>query len=285
MRDDPEVQEVVRRYQLGRPRLLTSGSGGDLLGRATGNSLEFHEYREYQLGDDLRHLDWAAFGRTDELLVRLFRDEVSPACEIVLDLSRSMTSGNGTKAQLARRLAASLSLISARSGSRPRIYPVGDQRPVREFGVDQLLELATLSFDGLGNLADSDCLSGFSGRPRSVRILISDFLFPLDPESLVKQFARGVSNLWVIQLLTEWESTPTPVGGCHLVDIETADEWDLVIDGSAVERYQRRLAMLQESMRRACQKVRGEFISCISDPGLEQVCCRDLVPAGLLRTT
>lgn len=57
MRFDPEVQQAAARYQLGLPRMPVSGRSGELLGRGTGSSLEFQEYREYQIGDDIRHLD------------------------------------------------------------------------------------------------------------------------------------------------------------------------------------------------------------------------------------
>ena len=96
MRFNPEVQQAAARYQLGLPRMPVSGRSGELLGRGTGSSLEFQEYREYQFGDDIRHLDWAAYARSDALMVRLYREEISPRMEILLDASRSMTSVDPT---------------------------------------------------------------------------------------------------------------------------------------------------------------------------------------------
>jgi uncharacterized protein (DUF58 family) len=62
---DPEVQQAVENYQLGSLRLPSLGRSGELLGRGAGSSLEFQEYRQYVPGDDIRHLDWAAYARTD----------------------------------------------------------------------------------------------------------------------------------------------------------------------------------------------------------------------------
>ena len=67
-----------------------AGRTGELLGRGTGSSLEFQEYREYVPGDDIRHVDWAAFARSDALMVRLYREEISPRTEILFDASTSM---------------------------------------------------------------------------------------------------------------------------------------------------------------------------------------------------
>ncbi|MHC4880644.1 MAG: DUF58 domain-containing protein, partial [Planctomycetota bacterium] len=61
MRDDPEIQRILAEYTLGVPRQTAAGRSGELLGRGTGTSLEFQEYREYLPGDDIRHLDWAAY--------------------------------------------------------------------------------------------------------------------------------------------------------------------------------------------------------------------------------
>ncbi|MEE3284389.1 MAG: DUF58 domain-containing protein, partial [Planctomycetota bacterium] len=90
MRSDAVVRRAADTYQLGLIRAPASGRAGELLGRGTGSSLEFQEYREYTPGDDIRHLDWAAYGRSDTLMVRLFREEISPRTEILVDASASM---------------------------------------------------------------------------------------------------------------------------------------------------------------------------------------------------
>src|SRR5690606_2257643 len=121
---------AVNTYQLGLPRTPVAGRSGELLGRGTGSSLEFQEYREYLPGDDIRHLDWAAYGRSDVLMVRLFREEISPRTEILLDASRSMTSGGPVKPTVACQLAAAFALLSGQLGGRPRIVVLGDERPL-----------------------------------------------------------------------------------------------------------------------------------------------------------
>ncbi|MEO1999754.1 MAG: DUF58 domain-containing protein, partial [Planctomycetaceae bacterium] len=83
MRADPAVRRAADRYQLGLPSTPIRGIAGELLGRGTGSSLEFQEYREYLPGDDVRHLDWAAYARSDSLMVRLYREEVSPITEVL----------------------------------------------------------------------------------------------------------------------------------------------------------------------------------------------------------
>src|SRR5207302_10983766 len=85
MLNDLEVQRAADTYMLGLPRTPAAGRSGELLGRGTGSPLEFQEYREYVPGDDIRHLDWGAYARSDRLMVRPFRAGVRPKTEIPPD--------------------------------------------------------------------------------------------------------------------------------------------------------------------------------------------------------
>ncbi len=78
------------RFRLAMPRTPIGGRVGERLGAGTGSSLEFQDYRPYAPGDDLRHVDWAAYARSEVLAVRLYREEVAPRIDLVLDVSRSM---------------------------------------------------------------------------------------------------------------------------------------------------------------------------------------------------
>src|SRR5579859_2589110 len=153
MFSDPEVQRAVDTYQLGLPRTPAAGRSGELLGRGTGSSLEFQEYREYIPGDDIRHLDWGAYARSDTLMVRLFREEISPRTEILMDATRSMTTGEPMKSRLTRQLAAVFALLSGRLGGRPAIVPLEDGPPV-PLGLDALDRLGTLPFAGRTTMSE-----------------------------------------------------------------------------------------------------------------------------------
>ena len=58
--------------------------------RAPDPRWEFQEFRDYQAGDDLRHVDWRAYARTETLTTRLYREEVAATVELIIDGSRSM---------------------------------------------------------------------------------------------------------------------------------------------------------------------------------------------------
>ncbi|MDR1973863.1 MAG: DUF58 domain-containing protein [Bacteroidales bacterium] len=55
-----------------------------------GFSVEFAEHRQYNTGEDTRHIDWKLYGRTDKLFVKRFEEETNLRCNILLDVSSSM---------------------------------------------------------------------------------------------------------------------------------------------------------------------------------------------------
>jgi len=78
-----------------------------------GFSVEFAEHRAYGAGDEIRHIDWKLFGKTDRLYVKRYEEETNLRAHIVLDTSRSMlyNSGKVSKLVYANSLAASLSYL------------------------------------------------------------------------------------------------------------------------------------------------------------------------------
>lgn len=292
MRFDPEVQQAVARYQLGLPRMPVSGRSGELLGRGTGSSLEFQEYRQYHPGDDIRHLDWAAYARSDALMVRLYREEISPRMEILLDASQSMTSSDPTreisgaapiKATVARQLACTLTLLGGNLGGRPSLIPITDNTPLEPLPLESLDRLDTLPFVGRRTLREALDARAVPLKRQTVRVVISDFLFPHDPDALLRHLAGDASVLWVLQVLNAWEARPTVIGGRKLLDLETQEEANLQVVEKTIAEYSARLLALQQELARACRRVHATFAILIAERGLSDLCANELCSAEILR--
>jgi uncharacterized protein (DUF58 family) len=283
VRHDPEVQRVVGTYQLGLPRMPVAGRSGELLGRGTGSSVEFQEYREYLPGDDIRHLDWAAYARSDALMVRLYREEISPRTEILLDASKSMTTGDGVKERVAKQLATVFAQLCGYLGGRPTLIPANNERPLRPMGLESLDGLAAFPCDGVATLTELLAESAIPLKPQAVRIVISDFLFPHDPDPLLRRLAAGASALWIVQLITAWEADPSELGGRRVIDIEGGGQTDMLVNRKAIAAYKERLLRLQEGLSRACRRVHARYVLLIADRGLEALCREELCAAEMLR--
>ena len=97
---DPRVLAGLDNLEL-RARVVVEGFLSGLhKSPRRGFSVEFNDYRHYQRGDDLRHVDWKLYGRTDKLFIKQYEDETNVRATIVLDTSASMAFGSGSGSKL-----------------------------------------------------------------------------------------------------------------------------------------------------------------------------------------
>ncbi len=112
---DPRTLAKLQGLQLRARRIVEGFVAGLHRSPYRGFSVEFAEHREYVPGDDIRHLDWKVFGRTDKYYLKQYEDETNLICYLVLDVSESMTyRGPGTalsKLEYAQCVAASLAWL------------------------------------------------------------------------------------------------------------------------------------------------------------------------------
>jgi uncharacterized protein (DUF58 family) len=251
-----QAAAAAARYRLVLPSGALSGGAGEHPGLGTGASLELLDLRDYVPGDDLRHLDWRAFARTDRLQTRLYRAEVTPWVDIVLDLSASMAV-TAEKARAFRVLAEALVGWSERAGGRPRLLAAGGGR----LGGDAVPEPRT---DDAPSLMPVVPL-----RPRGVRVLVSDLLRQGDPSPDLARLAAGAARLVILQLLDPWEANPTADGPVELIDCETGHRLELVLAGAAIDRYRSRLRRLAAAAERATRAAGGIFCEVLAAPAAD----------------
>lgn len=241
------AESAAAAYALRPPAALTRGPAGVYLGSGSGTSIDFHDFRQYQPGDDLRRVDWGAYARNDALVIRLFREEISPVVEVVLDTSASMAVCEGKLAATVF-LAAFLAGVTRKSEGRPILVTPEGRFPGGLFESG----LRATRFTGSGNLGDRPPSPSRGGNP--VRFLLSDFLYPADMHAFLGRCARGAAAVVPLQLLARQELHPEARGGVRFVNIEREDERrDLRVDGGMIARYRRRLeahlAALDEAAR------------------------------------
>ena len=112
---DPRTLAKLRGLTLRARHIVEGYVAGFHRSPMRGFSIEFAEHREYAPGDDLRHVDWKVFGRTDKFYVKQYEDETNLLCYLVVDVSESMTYRSDpellTKLEYAQTLAASLAWL------------------------------------------------------------------------------------------------------------------------------------------------------------------------------
>src|ERR1700720_3088650 len=108
---DPEFLARLEQLELVSRKIFLGRLKGERRSKRKGQSVEFADYRNYVVGDDLRFLDWNLFARLDKLFIRLFMEEEDLHFYVLLDNSLSMDFGNPTKLLYAKQLAAALAFI------------------------------------------------------------------------------------------------------------------------------------------------------------------------------
>lgn len=207
-----------------------------------GFSQEFAEYRAYVPGDDLRHVDWSLYGRTDRTYIKRYRGETNSQLTVLLDASNSMeyASGNAPKKMdYARFIAASLFYLAIKNQRDAAGLIVFDDE-VREYIRPSVRQgqLARL-MGGLQN-AEPRAHTDF-GKPlhhfrqllhrRGIAVVISDFYE--DPEKIVHTIEplRFHGNEVVLfHILDPQEVRPVLSGTSLLVDLETGQRIEVTQD-------------------------------------------------------
>lgn len=111
---DPKALESIKRIDV-RARLVVEGFiTGQHRSPYNGFAVEFAAHREYSPGDDLRHIDWKVWSKTDRLYIKEYEEETNLQCHLIVDCSKSMRYGEETgwsKFDYAATAAASLGYL------------------------------------------------------------------------------------------------------------------------------------------------------------------------------
>jgi len=201
-------------------KLGLRGSSGNVPGSGAGSSIDFQDHRPYVPGDDPRHIDWQAYARSGHYSMKLYREEVRPLADIVFDVSPSMAL-NEAKSLRSLELAAFCLESALRSGASVRLFTAMGET------ITPLDLAAHLEIPDAGSATAPPALHRIPWRAASLRVVISDLLYPAAPESLIAPLlsSRGRAILFV-----PWcgeESDPDWLGNTDLRDCETGTRRDL----------------------------------------------------------
>jgi uncharacterized protein (DUF58 family) len=230
-----------------------------------GFSQEFAEYRAYNPGDDLRHVDWNVYARTERMYLRRYRGETNSVLTILLDASSSMQFGSHgvNKMDYARYLAASLfylaihgqrdaaGLITFDDEIRNYVRPSTRQGQFRRLlaGLEQAEAHARTDF-----AKPMRYFQEFLKR-RGMVLIVSDFWE--SPESIVRTIEplrfRG-NEVVLFHVLDPEDVRPQLNGPSILVDMETEEKLEVTPDYSKREyreKIQAHLTDLRDRTRAA----------------------------------
>ncbi|MBX3395066.1 MAG: DUF58 domain-containing protein [Phycisphaerae bacterium] len=240
-----------------------------------GYSVEFAQYKEYSPGDDLRHLDWRVYGRSDRFFVKQYEEETNLRAHLLLDCSASMrypeqdlSEGRMTKFEYAATLAASLGYLMVHQQDaaglvlfddevRVNMPALSNQVHLREL-IDQI-DRARLEHGTNGKRLFAD-LTGKLAR-RSLVIVISDLLADAEDIASALERIRFANHEVLVLHVLDYDEREFPFQDNTLFEgIESPDLHTLVDPQTLRRGYLSALDAHISRLRSRCTNSRIEFV-------------------------
>ncbi len=290
----PELLRRLERVQLLAARRAKSSARGERRSRSRGQSVEFADYRNYSVGDDLRYLDWNLYGRLDRLFLKLYEEERELPVRLFLDASESMTFGDPVKFDFARQVAAAIGYVALCGFDRVSVLVFPDNpedvaargalRSVRgrRSAFALFNHLGALKAGGTAQLNAALHRGAVEARQPGLAVVLSDFLDPDGYEAGIGALLGRGFQVDCVHILAPDEFSPTTFGDLRLIDAETGGHQEVTFG-----RY--RLAAYRETVSRFCQRLRefcaargvNYFLASSATP-LEDLLLRQLRKAEVL---
>jgi uncharacterized protein (DUF58 family) len=244
----PEFMARLDQLDVISRKLLAGKMKGERRSKRRGQSVEFADYRNYVIGDDLRFIDWNIYARLDRLFLKLFLEEEDLSLYILADVSKSCDFGEPNKSQYIKQVAAALGYVGLVNYNRVSIVAMADGI-VAETGamrgrkrVSQMIDfVATLKPTGTSNFTDSCRRFALQHRQKGVCVVLSDFFVKEGFENGLRYVAGGKYDLFAVQILSPQEIEPELQGDLKLRDIEDNDMAEVSITQPLIKQYKANL--------------------------------------------
>jgi uncharacterized protein (DUF58 family) len=287
---DPQFLARLEQLELVSRKIFLGRLKGERKSKKKGQSVEFADYRNYVIGDDLRFLDWNLFARLEKLFIRLFLEEEDLHFYVLIDNSLSMDFGNPTKLHYAKQLAAALAFIGLVNMDRVVIEAFNDRlvqslpavRGRRSLWrvLDFLQKVAPA---GPSNMKEALRTFSLKSSGKGIVVVLSDFMDKGGYEEALRYLVARQMDIYAIQILSQEEIEPEIVGDLKLVDIEDADEAEVTVSAPLLKRYKQNLAAYRAAMHEFCTRRGVAYLFTSNQVPFDRLVLSYLRQRGLVR--
>jgi uncharacterized protein (DUF58 family) len=287
---EPDFLARLEQLELVSKKIFLGRMKGERRSKRKGQSVEFADYRNYVIGDDLRFLDWNLFARLDRLFIRLFMEEEDLHFSILIDNSLSMDFGAPSKLRYAKQVAAALGFIGLVNMDRVVIEAFND-RLIQSMPAARGRRSAWRMLDFLQKIepaGPSDlkrALKTFSLKSsgKGIVVLLSDFMDKGGFEEALRYLVARQLDIYVIQILSHEEIEPEIVGDLQLVDVEDEDVAEITVSAPLLKRYKQNLAAFRSSLSEFCLRRGVSYLFTSNQVPFERLVLTYLRQRGLVK--
>ena len=269
--------------------------GGKHLVNSYGQTVEFADFREYQLGDDIRRIDWNLYSRFEKYFLKLFTDERQMQIQIFLDCSASMGKDNPSKAAYALGAAAALGFLAVQNMDKVTFNIMRGMKTENPFGTiigktaffRAISQLENVTFDEEADIEKCVASCPDTSSNNGLSVIISDFFTDSDWKKAVEYLRYKKRQVLLVQILSPDEIDPLYDGRVNLIDSESADMMDprnmkLRITRSMQKAYGEAFEAYRSEMKSFCSKRDVDYISVSTDQPIEKVLFGELLKVGVM---
>lgn len=256
-----EFMARLDRLEILSRKIFAGRMKGERRSKRKGESVEFADYRNYVVGDDLRFLDWNIYARLEKLLLKLFLEEEDLNVTVLLDASRSMDWGDPHKGLYVKRVAAALAYIGLVNYDRVSLYGYSDAlrhemrgARGRRLASQVISFLERIPWEGGSHFADAARRFALRHRGKGVVIILSDFLDKGGYADGLRYLLARELDLYVIQVLSPQEIDPALAGDLKLVDMEDGDTAEVTISRPLLDKYKATLQAYCTELKNHCTR-------------------------------
>lgn len=250
-----ELFKKIRRIEIRTKGLVNNVFGGEYHSAFKGRGIEFSEVRPYQVGDDIRNIDWNVSARTGDAYVKVFEEEREQTLMLVVDVSGSENFGSQTKfkREIAAEICAVIGFSAITNNDKVGLLLVSDRIELfvpPKKGRKHVLRLLRDLFAHEPESRGTDLSVALSHilrvlNRRSIVLVISDF-FDTGFVKPLRVVARRHDAI-AVHLIDPREEELPPMGLVDLTDAETGET--VVVDTS--NRRTRRVFAMHAGARQA----------------------------------
>lgn len=269
--------------------------GGKHLVNTYGQTVEFADYREYQLGDDIRRIDWNLYSRFEKHYLKLFTDERQMQVQVFLDCSASMGKDNPKKGSYAVATAAALGYLAVHNMDKVSFHLIKGDRSENPFGTiigknaffRAISTIGEMGFDEEADIEKGIASCQEIGTNNGLSVIISDFFTESDWKKAVDYLCYKKRQVLLVHVLSPEETDPTYDGRVNLIDSESVDMSDqknmkIRITRSMQKAYEEALRDFKQDIKTFCSKRNVDFISVRTDKPIERMLFGELLNVGIM---
>ncbi|MCH5180873.1 MAG: DUF58 domain-containing protein [Erysipelotrichales bacterium] len=276
--------------------LMKGYFGGNHKTSSYGSTVEFADFREYVLGDDIRRIDWNLFSRFEKYFIKLFVDERQMHMQFFIDCSSSMGVEGTKKRETALKVLAALGFISIHNMDKISYKFMYGDSSLDKFGVicgkdayyRALDDLENIKFNGEVDIEKAIKSSPSIGHNDGLTVIVSDFLTESNFKSAVDYLLYNKREVMLVQILSSDELNPGYNGRNILMDSEGADS---IVDKSlkinitrgAYEAYQQAVKDYLADIKNFCKSRGVDYLLLSSDSNIEKLLLEQLYAKGVIK--